>query len=61
LDELVEESEPIIKKYMQLGNEARTMINAAINTAYKYERENGELYKDGRMVRLQIARDEPEE
>ena len=61
LDELVEESEPIIKKYMQLGNEARSMINAAINTAYKYERENGELYKDGRMIRLQIATDEPEE
>ena len=61
LYDLVEESEPIIKKYMQLGNEARSMINAAINTAYKYERENGELYKDGRMIRLKIARDEPED
>lgn len=33
------------------------MINAAVNTAYKYECENGELYKDGSMVRLKIVKD----
>ena len=46
---------------MQLGNEARLMFNAAINTAYKYEREHGDLYKDGRRVGLMIVREETEE
>lgn len=58
LEDVVEDAEPFIKKYMQLGDEARQMINAAISAAYKYERANDGLFPMGKQVRLMIDREE---
>ena len=57
-EDVVEDAEPFIKKYMQLGDEARQMINAAISAAYKYERANDGLFPMGKQVRLMIDREE---
>lgn len=58
LDDLVEESEPYVKKLMQLSHEARLMVHASIDAAYKYERSIGELYRKGKNVKLTIVREE---
>lgn len=58
LDDLAEESEPYVKKLMQLSHEARLMIHASIDAAYKYERSIGELYRKGKNVKLTVMKDE---
>jgi hypothetical protein len=43
---------------MQLSHEARLMIHASIDAAYKYERSIGELYRKGKNVKLTVMKDE---
>ncbi len=58
LEDVIEDAEPFIRKYIQLTNEARQIINASIMAAYKFERAHDYLFPMENQVRLMLVKEE---